>query len=80
MHIENKLSKYSTMCFTYLVWCVKLYNLHVHIQEVLVNLTMQNQLNKFDKEKENTFISKSIILLDTVSNFLTTQGGSVREY
>lgn len=80
MHIENKLSKDSTMSFTYLVWYVQLYNLLLHIKEVFVDLMMQNLLNKFNKEEENTLISEIIIPIDTVSNFCATQEGSVREY
>lgn len=80
MHIENKLSKDSTMSFTYLVWYVQLYSLLLHIKEVLLNFMMQNLLNKFNKEEENTLISEIIIPIDKVSNFCTTQEGSVREY
>lgn len=79
MHIKKKLSKDSTMCFTNLVWCVQLYNLHLYIKEVLVNLMMQNLLNKFNEEQKMTLISENIIPIDRVPNFLTTQECSVRE-
>lgn len=39
---------------------------------------MQNLLNKFNKEEENTLISEITIPIDTVSNFCATQEGSVR--
>lgn len=83
MYIENKLSKDCTMFFTYLVWCVQLYNLCLHIKEVLVNLMMQNPLNKFNKEQE--IISEIIIPIDTVSLQLSNNAGRfskrvLREY
>lgn len=41
---------------------------------------MQTPLNKFNKEQENMLIFESIIPIDEVSNFLTTQECSVRQY
>lgn len=55
---------------------MQLYNLYLHIEQVLVNLMMQNLLNKYNDKQENTLISENVIPVNTplpISSFLPTR-------